>query len=114
MTLLVPWLDAAKSYRAVFTDLARHLPPDPHCIVMDGLGESERALVEYYTGVAPRRRFVREEECAGLLWMGSALKGHPPPGPGWSLVWAGNRPAEANERFELYLHPRAGAPQASQ
>ena len=107
MTLLTPWLDAAKSYRAVFTDLARHLPPGSDCIVMDGPGESERALVEYFTGVAPRRRFVHEEECAALLWMGNADKAHAPHPPDWSLVWSGNRPAESNERFELYLHPRA-------
>jgi 4-amino-4-deoxy-L-arabinose transferase-like glycosyltransferase len=113
MTLLAPWLDAAKSYREVFTDLARHLPPDPNCIVMDGPGESERALVEYFTGVAPRRRFLHEEECAALLWMGNAHKGHPPHAPDWKLVWSGNRPAESVEKFELYVHPRAGAAQAS-
>ena len=113
MTLLAPWLDEAKSYRRVFTELARHLPEDPNCIVMDGPGESERALVEYFTGVAPRRRFQHEEECAALLWMGNAQKGHPKHEPGWRLVWSGNRPAEYVEKFELYVHPRTGAPRAA-
>jgi 4-amino-4-deoxy-L-arabinose transferase-like glycosyltransferase len=113
MTLLVPWLDAAKGYREVFTDLARHLPPDPNCIVMDGPGESERALVEYFTGVAPRQRFNHEEECAALLWMGAGGKGHPAHAPEWRMVWSGNRRAEWNEKFELYVHARSGPAQAA-
>ena len=109
MTLLTPWLDAAKSYREVFADMARHLPADPNCIVMDGPGESERALVEYFTGVSPRRRFLHEEECGALLWMGKVQNPHVPYAPDWKLAWSGNRPAESVEKFELFVHPRAAA-----
>src|SRR5205085_5976154 len=79
LTLLVPWFDAAKSYRGVFTDAARHLPAGAGCIFVDGLGESERALVEYYVGIEPRR-FTAGGPCAAVLWMGRD-EARTPPGP---------------------------------
>lgn len=110
LTLLLPWLDAAKSYRSVFTEVARHLPPDTSCLFVDGFGESERALVEYYTGLEPRR-FDRGGACVAMVWMGR-LEARTPPGPEWSLVWKGNRPAETSEHFELFVKRTAGRVEA--
>lgn len=108
MTLLLPWFDASKGYREVFTEAARHLPPQPRCIVMYGLGESERAMVEYYMQVPPRTAGVREDECGALLWMGSASTDHGRPvGATWKSVWSGSRPGELSERFELFARDRA-------
>ncbi|HET9653521.1 MAG TPA: glycosyltransferase family 39 protein, partial [Usitatibacter sp.] len=105
MTLLLPWFDASKSYREVFTEASRHLPPDTRCIVLYGLGESERAMVEYYMHVPPRSAGVREQECGAALWMGSVTTlHHYPDARMWKPVWSGNRPGELSERFELFAH----------
>jgi 4-amino-4-deoxy-L-arabinose transferase-like glycosyltransferase len=104
-TLWLPWLDAARSYRSVFAEIAKRLPAGTKCIVMDGPGESERAMIEYFTGVTPRQRFVREEECRALLWKGSARLGHPLHGWGLEPAWKGSRPGDSDERFDLIVKP---------
>ena len=110
-TLWLPWLDAAKSYRTVFDEVKRRLPPDARCVVMHGLGESERAMVEYYLGVSPRARHAREEDCGALMWEGNLHKNRGWPWPGqWKLVWRGHRPGETEEGFELFLRPQAALP----
>ncbi len=55
MTLWLPALNAGSSYRAAFMDLKRSLPPAYTCIASRGLGESERAMLEYFTGLQTRR-----------------------------------------------------------
>jgi 4-amino-4-deoxy-L-arabinose transferase-like glycosyltransferase len=106
-TLWLPWLDAARSYRAVFAEMAKRLPPGTKCIVMDGPGESERAMLEYFTGIAARERFVREDECGAILWKGSAAIGrHPLHALGMPVLWSGARPGDRDERFDLILRVR--------
>ena len=102
MTLWLPWLDAAKSYRAVFEDMARHVPDG--CGAMRRLGESERAMVEYYT---PLRATTVESSCDAILWMGNAVTGKHRPREGWVRVWSGARPGEKAEKFELFLRQSA-------
>lgn len=103
MTLLLPWLDASKAYREVFGDAARHLPPGTRCVVLYGLGESERAMVDYYMHVTPRTAGVREDECEAALWMGSSnTLHHYPDARVWRPIWSGSRPGEMWERFELF------------
>jgi 4-amino-4-deoxy-L-arabinose transferase-like glycosyltransferase len=51
MTLWLPALNAGSSYRAAFTDLKRSLPQGYKCIASRNLGESERAMLEYFTGL---------------------------------------------------------------
>jgi 4-amino-4-deoxy-L-arabinose transferase-like glycosyltransferase len=104
-TLWLPWLDAAKSYRQIFEAARARLPPRVGCVVMDGPGESERAMAEYWMAITPRRRFLREQECGALLWMGNAQKGHPWPGPDWRFAWGGGRAGDRDERFELFVRP---------
>jgi 4-amino-4-deoxy-L-arabinose transferase-like glycosyltransferase len=55
MTLWLPALNAGSSYRAAFTDLKRSLPSGYTCIASRQLGESERAMLEYFTGLQTRR-----------------------------------------------------------
>jgi 4-amino-4-deoxy-L-arabinose transferase-like glycosyltransferase len=107
-TLWLPWLDAAKSYRPVFEEVARRMPPDARCVVMHGLGESERAMVEYYLGVVSRARHDHEEDCRALMWEGNLHKNRGWPWPGqWKLAWRGHRIGETEEGFELFLRPES-------
>ena len=51
MTLWLPALNSGSSFGAAFTSLKKSLPVQYSCIARRGLGESERAMLEYYTGV---------------------------------------------------------------
>jgi 4-amino-4-deoxy-L-arabinose transferase-like glycosyltransferase len=103
-TLWLPWLDAAKSYRSVFAEIAKHLPPNPDCIVTTSVGESERAMIWYYLGVPPRSRTHRAGECSALLWQFRRHRPHPEPSSDvWRPVWRGGRPADTSEGFVLFV-----------
>ncbi len=54
MTLWLPFWDAQKGYERLFKDMAKHLPKteSPYSI---GLGESQRAILDYYQGIQTKR-----------------------------------------------------------
>jgi 4-amino-4-deoxy-L-arabinose transferase-like glycosyltransferase len=102
-TLWLPWLDAAKSYRDVYLSLQRALPPGRACIATQGVGESERAMLAYFTGITPLRSAVLPgAACKLLLVQDGAGDGATGPGNGWDLIWQGGRLGDANERHRLF------------
>jgi 4-amino-4-deoxy-L-arabinose transferase-like glycosyltransferase len=54
-TLLMPWLDAAKSYRQPFTAMRAQLPLDADCLSVHHVGESERGVLHYFMDQVPTR-----------------------------------------------------------
>lgn len=102
--LFTPWVDQVKSYREVFTSMRPFLAPDAGCVASPGLGESERAMLSYYTGVVTQRVELKQAaDCRLLLvedWRGEAP--HRVDGRRWAAVWEGTRPADDRERFRLY------------
>ncbi|HEV7442179.1 MAG TPA: hypothetical protein VGO18_06255 [Steroidobacteraceae bacterium] len=114
-SLLLPWIDAARSYQAVFTDLHARLV-QPNCLATSNLGESELSMLEYVTGIEATRlhqgrsgsgdRSRLNPAAAECNWMlvlskpASALAEMND--QTWQPVWHGSRPADANERFDLY------------
>ena len=104
LALLLPWIDAAKSYQSTFTSLAGSLGENKSCVASVGLGESERAMLTYIADVEPQRRELdRGSECDALLWQGVASDS--PRGldaKEWQLKWEGARPGERRERFWLF------------
>jgi 4-amino-4-deoxy-L-arabinose transferase-like glycosyltransferase len=56
--LLMPWLDAAKSYRQPFTAMRAHLPVDAKCLSVHHVGESERGVLHYFMDQVPTRHDV--------------------------------------------------------
>jgi hypothetical protein len=101
MTLWLPFIDASRSYRVPFTQLAGALPPTHGCIASEGLGEPQRALLEYFTGVhTERRELGRGSECAYLLVQARPDAGTPLALPG-VLVWEGSRPGDRDEWYRL-------------
>lgn len=54
-TLLMPWLDAAKSYRQPFTAMRAQLPSDAGCLSVHRVGESERGVLHYFMDQVPTR-----------------------------------------------------------
>ncbi len=110
--LLLPWIDAARSYQGVFTDMRAQLL-DSDCLVTSNLGESELAMVDYVTGKKitrlhpsrsgsgdPSRFNPAAEECDWLLVLSHGASQDPL--SGWTNVWQGSRPGDARERFDLY------------
>ncbi|MGE5173116.1 MAG: ArnT family glycosyltransferase, partial [Betaproteobacteria bacterium] len=93
MTLWLPWIDAGSGYRAMFTSLRDKIPSQCRSVMMQGLGESERALLVYYTGVLPRAAAGNGHgNCDMLLVQSSGKSKAPSPGPGWQIVWEWQRP----------------------
>ena len=119
-SLLLPWIDAAKSYQSTFAQIGAALPTEMHCLATRGLGESERGMLHYITGIAPDRLEVQPDaDCDALLWQG--IRSEAPRGAdidGWRLRWQGSRPGENREHFWVYVRtPRpmlAGEPAGSE
>ncbi len=103
--LLLPWIDAAKSYQSTFSDMSQVLGGHSHCLASKGLGESERAMLAYTTDIMPQRLEIsRGKDCDALLWQGTV--DNPPrvkEAEGWQLTWEGSRPGEHRERFWLFM-----------
>ncbi len=105
-TLWLPWLDNAKSYRGMFASMQRALPMDHGCLASRNLGEHERAMLEYVTGIVSLRREVRPDaRCDFILLQDKAADRRVPLQGGWQLVWKGNRPGDNRERFSLFGRP---------
>jgi hypothetical protein len=108
-TLWLPWLDAAKSYRAPIVAMASILPPEYDCMASEALGESERAMLDYVAGVRTVRREVNPDAaCSLLLVQTRDERGASAPAPiGWVELWHGRRAAESHDEFRLFRNARA-------
>jgi 4-amino-4-deoxy-L-arabinose transferase-like glycosyltransferase len=97
MTLWLPWLDYAKSYRGVVAEMHALRVQKPGCVATQGLTEPQRAMFHYYAGIrAPSGR-----DCPWLLiHTGNAQM--PAPGDGWRPAWRGTRPGDTKEFFWLF------------
>jgi 4-amino-4-deoxy-L-arabinose transferase-like glycosyltransferase len=103
MTLYINWIDANKTYRPVFASLRAALPRSYDCIASRGLGESERAMLQYFGGIITRRQegTILGNECDLLLVQVRSNAEPRSDSDGW-LIWEGARAGERQERF--YLH----------
>ncbi|HSU76258.1 MAG TPA: glycosyl transferase [Burkholderiales bacterium] len=100
MTLWLPWLDYAKSYRGVIADMQRALPKG-QCVSARNLTEPQRAMFHYFAGIEATRR-----DCPLLVIHTSSVQA-PALGEGWQLRWRGTRPGDSKEFFWLYERTRA-------
>ncbi|MEX3841546.1 ArnT family glycosyltransferase [Paraburkholderia sp. BR10879] len=104
-TLLLPWLDVAKSYRAPFEDLRAKLNSTwkaGDCMASSGLGESEAPMLYYFAGVmhVPTAD-PQTTSCNWLIEQGRPADGQSPVG-GWRLYWEGSRPGDNDEVLRVY------------
>ncbi|MGU7771259.1 ArnT family glycosyltransferase [Burkholderia sp. MR1-5-21] len=106
-TLLLPWLDVAKSYRSVFDDLNTHLAlewNDGDCMAsLHGLGESEAPMLYYFSGI--QHTPISNAKTTRCTWM--IVQGvravDPKPGSEWQLFWSGARPGDDEELLRVYV-----------
>lgn len=100
-SIWLPWFDWTKGYGPLMTDLRRALPARYDCIASRGLGEPQRALLEYYAHVRTRRvEIAGPPTCELYLLQTTAVS--PDPGTEWRLRWAGTRPGDGKEYLRLY------------
>lgn len=100
MTLWLPWLDAGKSYRPMAEDLRRHLPPAHGCIAGLNVGDSQRAMLQYFGHIELKPNATRK--CSLLLVQGEKVARPIENEIGWEKVWEGSRQWDEHERFRLY------------
>jgi hypothetical protein len=114
--LHLPWIDQAKSYRAVFTELGAHLPEHFNCVAdltepeSLRLRESERGLLHYFTGVKIQHATAPEQTDCQYLLLEVQRRRHPQgfaPGPGWERLWQGQRPADRRDLLVLFQRREA-------
>ena len=107
MTLMLPVLDYARSYRPLIERIARHVPRDA-CVSAQELSRGQIVALETMGGyrvdaVEPSAR----TSCVFLLRLESSSKPKPPPPAGWSLVARERRPSDNEELTAIYQRQAA-------
>lgn len=107
MTVCLPWIDAGKSYKSMIMSMQQALPAKYSCVASRGLGEPQRALLEYYLGMLTQRVEVSPAaDCDLLLVQGWLLQPEHPSGPEWKVIWEGARHGDGKEYFWLFSRHR--------
>ena len=102
MTLGVPLVDQARSYRGLSAKVVANLPADFRCVARRGVGDAQRALLDYFANLRTiSLDFPAAANCRALLVQAPPLRVPAPP-PGWTEVWRGSRPGDRNELFVVY------------
>jgi 4-amino-4-deoxy-L-arabinose transferase-like glycosyltransferase len=102
MALGLPLIDQARSYRGMFASMQAALPAGHNCIAASGMGDPQRALLDYFTGLRTiRAANAGAQECDLLLVQGPAANSAAPPA-GFAEIWRGTRPGDRAELFRLY------------
>ena len=103
MTLWLPFIDEGKSYRAMVASLKRALPSPADCVASRGLGESQRAVLDYFAALRTRRlELVAVNNCRYLLTQSVQRAPTVEDQTEWRLLWEGSRPGDKVELFRLY------------
>ena len=103
MTLWLPLLDYARSYRPWVQRLAQHIPRDA-CIAAPRLGRAPIAALEYFGGwKVDGRQGAEQGPCPVLLVPGNAAE--PAPG-GWAYVATERRPTDRDGSTAVFRRTR--------
>jgi hypothetical protein len=102
MTIWLPYLDSRRSYRWTVEAVAMRVPRDS-CLASQNLGEPQRALFHYFSGIDTVRTEARPDHpCGWLLVQYGRLAADPEPPEAWTPIWSGARRGDDTERFVLY------------
>lgn len=103
--LWLPWLDAAKSYHPMIAAMQKSLPSSYACVTSRNVGESQRALLDYYAGIRTQPfETVQRLGCDLYLIQDDRSLEKIEPGASWRLIWQGKRAADRRESFRLYQY----------
>ncbi|WP_157272204.1 hypothetical protein [Azohydromonas aeria] len=106
MTLWLPALDYARSYRPWVQRIARHVGPDPACIAAPGLQRAAAAGLEYFGGWRVDAR-PETANCPVLLLPEREPTRAVPSMPGWRFVARERRPTDRDESVLIYRRAAA-------
>jgi 4-amino-4-deoxy-L-arabinose transferase-like glycosyltransferase len=102
MTLGVPLVDQARSYRGVAARLMEAMPADTKCVARRNVGDAQRALLDYFVALRTvREEFPTAARCDALLVQATPQR-LPLPEREWAEIWRGSRPGDRHELFILY------------
>ncbi|MBC8022206.1 MAG: hypothetical protein H7Y14_03755 [Burkholderiales bacterium] len=102
MTLGLPLVDQARSYRDVAARIVGELPRGFVCIARLNVGDAQRALLDYFANIATMALDnPSSRRCSVLLVQAAPLK-VAKVSPEWEEVWRGSRPGDRHELFILY------------
>ena len=107
MTLGVPIVDQARTYRDVAARVAAAIPPDAGCVARKDMGDAQRALLHYFAKVRTVPLEMPVAETCGALLVQAHPQRVPPTGSEWAEVWRGSRAGDRNEVFVIYRRAKA-------
>jgi 4-amino-4-deoxy-L-arabinose transferase-like glycosyltransferase len=102
MTLWLPYLNHAKSYRGVVAALRQALPNEMSCVAAEGLRESHRAMLHYFGDIRTVPSDSQEAGRCNVLLVEAGGISQPAHAASWVALWNGSRPGDAAERFWLF------------
>jgi len=104
MTLWLPALDSGSGYHTLFTSLRKALPAGYRSISGVALGESERAMLEYYAGIITHKAGPgnRIDDADLLLTWNENKPPDPPKGAAWRLIWEGKKFRDRDHPKEIF------------
>ena len=103
MTLWLPMIDSAKSYRSLFTSMSQALPKGYHCVNGLNVGQAQRLLLNYYTDIRLQPfEWTQRLSCDLYLIQDEKGTGKMQPGAEWQLIWKGKRITDRRESFRLF------------
>ncbi len=104
-TILLSVEDSGRSYRGMILELQKAIPAKYDCVASRGLGEPQRALLDYFIGLRTERVEAKPGTACSLL-LDQTTRSDEAPGPPeegrWRVLWEGNRPGDNSELFRLY------------
>ncbi|WP_066342533.1 hypothetical protein [Azohydromonas lata] len=109
MTLWLPALDYARSYRPWVQRIARHVGRDAPCIVAPGMQRAAVAGMEYFGGwrVDARPNAAEGTDCPVLLMAENEPTRAAPNLPGWRFIARERRPTDREESVLIYRRASA-------
>jgi hypothetical protein len=101
MTLWLPLLDYARSYRPMMERVAQHVPREA-CVAAPGAPRALLAALEYLGGYrVDAMRPEADSDCAFLIQSDAGTPAH----PGWELVARVQRPTDRQDIVAIYRRP---------
>jgi 4-amino-4-deoxy-L-arabinose transferase-like glycosyltransferase len=100
MTLFLPLAEWQMSYRRQFLPLKSYLPPSDVRVLSKGLGEPQRAMLDFYAGLNTLR-VLKGKKAQGdwMLTESEFPNDRHNPGPDWERVW---QDRHEGEWFQLF------------
>jgi 4-amino-4-deoxy-L-arabinose transferase-like glycosyltransferase len=103
MTLWLPMIDSARSYKQIFSDLKQSLPRKYACVSSNRVGDAQRDLLHYFANLKTQTLETEGAlNCDLYLVQDEKSREKIEPGADWKLIWSGKRVSERKESFRLF------------